>query len=500
MDMPYLFGVLSAWAVAQVLIGVFFVIAHVVAGRGTEYLPFGFLCFALALTTTGMAWSHAIDSPDRWLLPGSLAHAGAILAAAVNLHFVMRYAKVHRARQLAAAAYAVALVGLVLLASGAWWSTDGLSIRTGSVLGNRVTHVVASPTVLALLFYVTTVIEAAASQILLVIVYRSGKREALFSCIGGLFVLLAAANDVLLVTGTRVDAVYLLPHAFMLYAAGIASTLLFRYQIATGELQQVESTLRETTAELRHSHAELRELQDELVKKKQLAAVGELAAAIAHEVRNPLAIIVNAVSSLRRQAVRDQDREMLLGIVDEETERLNRLVSNLLRFARPVSVQRTSVGLAELAQHTQISAREHTVNVAVEQGAPLQIPADASLLRMALDNLVENACHALPPGSDLQIVIGAGEIEGTPCAKIEVRDRGHGMDKEVLARAMDPFFTTRPSGTGLGLPIVQRIAEAHGGRLELSSEPGHGTTVRLLLPMAAGASEQPADAAARRSA
>jgi signal transduction histidine kinase len=483
MDMPYLVGVLSAWAVAQVLIGVFFVIAHLMAGRQTEYLPFGVLCFALALTSTGMAWSHAIHAADQWLVPGSIAHAGAIIAAAVNLHFVMRYAKVRHAGQIARAAYAIAGVGLALLVSGAWWAPDGFSIRTGRVLGYPVAHVVAHPTLLAFCFYLITVLEAAASQLLLLIVYRSGKREALFSCIGGLCVLVAAGNDVLLVTGTRVDSIYLLPHAFMLYAAGIASTLVFRYQVATGELHQVESTLRETTEELRHSHAELRELQDELVRKKQLAAVGELAAAIAHEVRNPLAIIVNAVASLRRQGIGDTDRQMLLGIVDEETARLNRLVNNLLRFARPVSVQRASVVLSELAQRAQLAVREHGVNVVVEERAPLQIPADANLLRMALDNLVENACHAVPAGRDVQIVLGPGEIDGAPCAKIEVRDRGHGMDQNVLARALDPFFTTRPSGTGLGLPIVQRITEAHGGKLELDSEPGRGTSARMLLPL-----------------
>ena len=89
----------------------------------------------------------------------------------------------------------------------------------------------------------------------------------------------------------------------------------------------------------------------------------------------------------------------------------------------------------------------------------------------------------MPEGGTVKIVVGEGRLNEKRCVMIEVVDHGHGMDEAVLSRAVDPFFTTRPSGTGLGLPIVQRIVAAHGGALQMESEPQHGTTVRLLLPI-----------------
>jgi signal transduction histidine kinase len=216
-----------------------------------------------------------------------------------------------------------------------------------------------------------------------------------------------------------------------------------------------------------------------------LAAVGELAAAIAHEVRNPLAIIVNAVAGLRRTSLQEQDRHTLLGIVDEETARLNRLVTDLLRFARPVSIRRSTVSLAELVRRAESSrGSEHRFEITIPNDPTLgTVQADANLLRLVFDNLVANACQSMPEGGTVQILVGEDLLNDERCIKIEVIDHGHGMDESVLSRAVDPFFTTRPSGTGLGLPIVHRIVAAHGGELHMDSEPQRGTTVRLLLPI-----------------
>jgi len=257
-----------------------------------------------------------------------------------------------------------------------------------------------------------------------------------------------------------------------------------RYRLTAGELAQAETNLRIAAEELRHSQTELREVQDELVTKEQLAAVGELAAAIAHEVRNPLAIIMNAVASLRRQGIGQGDHDMLLGIVDEETGRLNRLVTDLLRYARPATAQRASVELRELAERIRpVACGEHTIEVTAWPGAPTQIEADAGLIRGALENLIENACQATPPGGQIRIVIAAGQIDFDPAVRVEVHDPGSGMEPLLVERARVPFFTTRPSGTGLGIPIVERIAAAHGGRLLINSTLGVGTIATLLLPV-----------------
>jgi signal transduction histidine kinase len=296
----------------------------------------------------------------------------------------------------------------------------------------------------------------------------------------------AVGNDGALALGFVDNAVPLLPHAFLLYAFGVAGTLLLRYRVGRDELEQAARSLQEKSEELRHSYAELRLVQNELVTKKQLAAVGELAAAIAHEVRNPLAVIVNAVAGLRRSAVRDEDRTMLLGIVDEEAARLNRLVTDLLRFARPVSVKRSPVSLQELANRSRSSAMldGHQIVVEMDEDPELHtVWVDPSLFRLVFDNLVENACQAMKAGGTVRIVVHRGQLRGEGAVRIEISDSGNGMEQGVRERALDPFFTTRPSGTGLGLPIVHRIVEAHGGEIQLDSEEGQGTTVTLLLPL-----------------
>jgi signal transduction histidine kinase len=106
---------------------------------------------------------------------------------------------------------------------------------------------------------------------------------------------------------------------------------------------------------------------------------------------------------------------------------------------------------------------------------------DPGLFRLVFDNLVENACQAMKQGQ-VEVVVARDELDGIPMVRLDVIDRGQGMESEILERAKDPFFTTRPSGTGLGLPIVQRIMAAHGGELRLASVQGEGTTASLFIP------------------
>jgi signal transduction histidine kinase len=111
------------------------------------------------------------------------------------------------------------------------------------------------------------------------------------------------------------------------------------------------------------------------------------------------------------------------------------------------------------------------------------------LFRLVFDNLVQNACQAMRDGGRVDIVVTRGKLPHGPAISIQIKDQGHGMEAEVRERALDPFFTTRPSGTGLGLPIVQRIVEAHGGQLAIESEEGVGTSITLLLPLGAPQAE-----------
>lgn len=257
---------------------------------------------------------------------------------------------------------------------------------------------------------------------------------------------------------------------------------------------QLSAELVRSRDELGANRVSLERAQRELGTKKQLAAVGELAAAIAHEVRNPLAIIVNAAAGLRRPTLQPEDRNTLLGILDEESARLNRLVTDLLRFARPVIIKRSSVSIVELAKRVEGRLDERqTLSVQIPDELTLRVvQADANLLRLVFDNLVSNAFQAMPDGGTVRIIVSAEQVGDSPFVRVAVIDHGHGMDDQVRSRATDPFYTTRPSGTGLGLPIVERIVEAHGGSIEIDSAPGQGTTVAMLLPRLEPETTEPA--------
>jgi signal transduction histidine kinase len=252
--------------------------------------------------------------------------------------------------------------------------------------------------------------------------------------------------------------------------------------------------------ELRAAHKELRVTHEELVKKEQLAVVGELAAVIAHEVRNPLGVITNAVSSLRKQAISREDHDTLLAILDEEASRLNRLVADLLRYARPVSVQRQQISIADLLERTlglpHGERRDIRAELKVEchEG---RLWGDSSLLRQVFDNLVDNALQAMGTAGTLTIRVRAATESGVDGLAVDIIDTGEGMDTQVRSRARDPFFTTRPSGTGLGLAIVDRIVDAHGGHLSIDSRAGEGTTVTVFLPH--GSSSEPPPVSRRAS-
>ncbi len=262
-------------------------------------------------------------------------------------------------------------------------------------------------------------------------------------------------------------------------------------------LVAVDVSLERKTRELETAHATLQKAQEDLVKKEQLAAVGELSAVIAHEIRNPLAILKNAASGLSRERIADEDRETLLTILDQEADRLNQLVNDLLAYAsplvpdaRPVDV----VGLVELAARLAMESHPRAkegIRVVVRADNPSLAWGDPSLLRHALINIVDNAILAMPAGGVVTVTLSDVVERGRPFVSIAFTDEGEGMDTLVRQRARDVFFTTRSTGTGLGLAIVDRVARVHRGRVEIESRHGHGTTVTLYVPRERGSRPPP---------
>jgi signal transduction histidine kinase len=326
-----------------------------------------------------------------------------------------------------------------------------------------------------------------------------GRRDGIVPVIGGACMTATTIHDALLALGVG-GGTWLSAFGSSVFVFSFTGTFLIRSSILSRELTDQSLELKRRSGELMVSYEELREAQRELMRREQLAAVGELAAVIAHEVRNPLAIISNAVAGLRRPELAHDDRDTLLTILKEESSRLNRLVGDLLRFARPVNVQRQLISVRDVIERTIVSsALRETLPVRVmEDGEVHGIWGDPGLLRQVFENLVDNAVQAMgglgqdgttPPSGRptprLTIAIRAGRRESIDGVHVDVQDTGEGMDAHVRLRAKDPFFTTRPSGTGLGLAIVDRIVEAHDGELSIASRPGQGTTISVFLPIGA---------------
>jgi PAS domain S-box-containing protein len=242
---------------------------------------------------------------------------------------------------------------------------------------------------------------------------------------------------------------------------------------------------------LRASYAVLEATRAEMVKRERLAALGELSAIVAHEVRNPLGVIFNAVSSLRRLVPQQGDPELLLDIVAEESDRLNRIVSDLLDFARPRALSLQLEDLDRLLRESLDAAlADPALSGRVQIDAQLPsslppLPMDRHLLRQALVNVLVNAMQAMPQGGTVRLRVHAERDTQPAFVRIEVADEGSGIPPELLPRVFEPFFTTKARGTGLGLAVVKRIVEDHQGEVRVRSEPGGGTTFTFRLPLVA---------------
>jgi two-component system sensor histidine kinase PilS (NtrC family) len=222
---------------------------------------------------------------------------------------------------------------------------------------------------------------------------------------------------------------------------------------------------------------ELRRLEQHARRAERLATVGQLAAGVAHEIRNPLASISGSIELLRASPQASDDDRTLMTIVHREIQRLNALIGDLLDYANPRPKQPVDFDLATLIDELLQVARGDQAFANIELVAdaphPLTVNADPAKLRQVLWNLVRNAADA-----------GAKSVrvEARTGTTIAIIDDGWGMAKDVVARMFDPFFTTKPKGTGLGLAICYAIVAEHNGRIEVTSEVGKGTKVVVSLP------------------
>lgn len=234
--------------------------------------------------------------------------------------------------------------------------------------------------------------------------------------------------------------------------------------------------------------ASLAREQAALVRSQKLASIGQVAAGVAHELNNPLSVIIGYTKILRRESTANADE---LRIIDDEARQCQRIVSELLELARPNRLEIEPVDLKLLAREAVDrledagALRERAVEVTGDDS--VMVPADAGRLRQVIANVVVNAAEATPASGKITIDAHAGADGAT----LTIADNGPGIAPEVLAQIFDPFVTTKPHGTGLGLAIAHAIVDAHGGRISIESSPETGTLVSLQLPVAARAEARP---------
>ena len=231
---------------------------------------------------------------------------------------------------------------------------------------------------------------------------------------------------------------------------------------------------------------EVEQLRDAAEREKRLAALGRLAAGLAHEIRNPLSSISGSVQLVRESTRLDEEDKRLLGIVISEVDRLEDLVGTILELGRPSEPQRSMIDLARLAQDVVsvakrgVSAASHVeIGVTAEPTPAVQAWIDPAQVRQVVWNLLKNALQASPHGGRVTIVVRGGEGGS---ATLEVSDEGPGIDPNERSRVFEMFHSGRPQGVGLGLALVKQIVAAHDGTIDVVSERVRGATFRVTFP------------------
>jgi signal transduction histidine kinase len=237
---------------------------------------------------------------------------------------------------------------------------------------------------------------------------------------------------------------------------------------------------------------QLRDSRMQLQRQEKLASLGVLSAGVAHEIRNPLTAVKARLFTLRKAVGQDPSAAEDVAVINEEVDRLERIVRTFLRLARPPDPVLADVDPLEMLRHVRdLVAPQWAktgVRIELDESPVLRVRADRDQIGQALLNLVQNAAEAMPGGGVIQL---RARADGTrqpgsraPAVQLEVSDNGPGITTEVQARLFDPFFTTKSGGTGLGLALTARIMEKHGGSIHFDTAPGRGTTFALLLPAA----------------
>jgi signal transduction histidine kinase len=267
---------------------------------------------------------------------------------------------------------------------------------------------------------------------------------------------------------------------FIAMAGILASVLAEEVRVQSGQYRKVAEQLEDANQSLRAAEEAVR-------RSDRLAALGQLSAGLAHELRNPLGTIKASAEMLSRSvAAENEVAREVAGFISTEVDRTNALVTRFLDFARPLKLRRDPADLAHVLDRAvelaERDAASHHVAIFKNYSPDIPpLPIDAELMERVFYNLLANAVQASPPQGSVTIKTRHGD----GMAEICVIDRGSGIDPKIINTIFNPFVTTKPDGVGLGLAIVSKIVDEHGGRISVDSEVGKGSVFRVLLPKTA---------------
>jgi signal transduction histidine kinase len=266
----------------------------------------------------------------------------------------------------------------------------------------------------------------------------------------------------------------------------LAAIIVNRFVTENRRQAQRHRELAETLAE---TNRRLEQVQEEARRAERLAALGQLSAGLAHEIRNPLGVIKGSAEMLNKKLqATDTVTAELAGYISSEVNRLNTIVSRFLDFARPHELDLHPQEIPGLVDRALKAVRDRWPEAQVQverhyaENLPL-VPVDGDLCEQVFTNLFLNAYEAMgSKGGKLQVRIAVAHSDGRPGVEVEVEDSGPGVAPELRGQIFNPFFTTKTSGVGLGLSIVSKIVDDHRGRIRLASEPGKGACFQVFLP------------------
>jgi signal transduction histidine kinase len=260
--------------------------------------------------------------------------------------------------------------------------------------------------------------------------------------------------------------------------AGLAIYNAFMYQELKAFSQQMEEKIQKTTADLRKTEAQL-------IRSEKLAALGQLAAGIAHEIRNPLTSINILIHSLTENFPPESARREDLQVIEEEIRRINEIVDQFLRFARPAPPRLQKADVLSVFEETLQLLRpqmeKYRIIVQKEFQVLRPISMDREQMKQVILNLLLNAVQAMPNGG--RLTLRGQVLEDGQWVTLSIQDSGIGIPSEDMNKLFDPFFSTKEGGVGLGLSIAHRIIDQHHGKIEVESAPGKGTLLTVWLPI-----------------